>query len=46
MLLVDTKEKTLIQDIELKKKIANSRPHGEWLEKQVKICVIELLAKD
>lgn len=37
MLLVDTKEKTLIQDVELKTRIANSRPHGEWLEKQVGI---------
>lgn len=36
MLLVDTKEKSLIQDVELKAKIAKSRPHGEWLEKQVR----------
>lgn len=35
MLLVDTEEKCLIQDVELKAKIAKSRPHGEWLQKQV-----------
>lgn len=35
MLLVDTKEKSLIQDVELKSKIAKSRPHGEWLQQQV-----------
>lgn len=37
MLLVDTQEKAIIQDIELKKKIANSRPHSTWLKEQVKI---------
>lgn len=35
MLLVDTEEKTVIQDIQLKKQIAQSRPHGEWLKEQV-----------
>jgi glutamate synthase (NADPH/NADH) len=36
MLLVDTQEKSFIQDVELKAKIAKSRPHGEWLQQQVK----------
>lgn len=36
MLLVDTKEKTFIQDVELKRKIAKCRPHGEWLKEKVK----------
>ncbi|XP_043646379.1 glutamate synthase [NADH], amyloplastic isoform X1 [Drosophila teissieri] len=35
MLLVDTKEKKLIQDIELKSKIAKSRPHSEWLQQKM-----------
>jgi glutamate synthase (NADH) len=35
MLLVDTQEKKLIQDVELKSHIAQSRPHGEWLKEQV-----------
>lgn len=35
MLLVDTQEKSVIQDIELKQKIAKSRPHSEWLKEQV-----------
>ncbi|KAK5646014.1 hypothetical protein RI129_004478 [Pyrocoelia pectoralis] len=35
MLLVDTKEKSVIQDIELKKKIAQSRPHSVWLKEQI-----------
>lgn len=39
MLLVDTQEKKVIQDIELKKKIALSRPHSEWLKEQVNIKV-------
>ncbi len=30
MLLVDTREKVIIRDEELKKEIALSRPHGEW----------------
>nr|XP_023020294.1 glutamate synthase [NADH], amyloplastic [Leptinotarsa decemlineata] len=36
MLLVDTQEKTVIQDITLKQEIARSRPHSEWLKEQVK----------
>lgn len=36
MLLIDTEKKTLIQDVELKTKIAKSRPYGEWLKQQVK----------
>lgn len=36
MLLVDTEEKAVIQDVELKRKIATSRPHSEWLKEQVK----------
>lgn len=35
MLLVDTHEKTFIQDVELKSKIAKSRPHSEWLREKV-----------
>lgn len=35
MLLVDTEEKAVIQDVELKKKIAQSRPHSQWLKEQV-----------
>lgn len=35
MLLVDTEEKAVIQDVELKKQIALSRPHSEWLKEQV-----------
>lgn len=35
MLLVDTQEKTVIQDIQLKKQIAQSRPHSDWLAEQV-----------
>lgn len=36
MLLVDTEEKAVIQDIELKRTIAQSRPHSLWLKEQVK----------
>ncbi|XP_017842989.1 glutamate synthase [NADH], amyloplastic isoform X2 [Drosophila busckii] len=35
MLLVDTQEQKLIQDIELKAKIAKSRPHSEWLQQKI-----------
>ena len=35
MLLVDTQEKAVIQDIELKSQIARSRPHSDWLKDQV-----------
>ncbi|XP_055629732.1 uncharacterized protein LOC129770731 isoform X2 [Toxorhynchites rutilus septentrionalis] len=35
MLLVDTEQKSLIQDIELKSHIAKSRPHSEWLQQQI-----------
>lgn len=35
MLLVDTEEKSFIQDIELKSFIAKSRPHSEWLKEKV-----------
>lgn len=35
MLLVDTQEKTFIQDVELKTKIAKSRPHSDWLKEKV-----------
>lgn len=35
MLLVDTEEKAVIQDVELKKNIAKSRPHTQWLKEQV-----------
>lgn len=36
MLLVDTQQKTIIQDVELKRQIALSRPHSTWLKEQVK----------
>lgn len=35
MLLVDTEEKSFIQDIELKTYIAKSRPHSDWLKEKV-----------
>lgn len=35
MLLVDTQEKSVIQDVELKQVIARSRPHSEWLKEQI-----------
>ncbi|XP_023287581.1 glutamate synthase [NADH], amyloplastic isoform X2 [Orussus abietinus] len=35
MLLVDTEEKQIIQDVELKLKIARSRPHSKWLREQI-----------
>ncbi|KAH9630612.1 hypothetical protein HF086_007036 [Spodoptera exigua] len=35
MLLVDTVEKKLVQDAELKMEIARSRPHSEWLRDKI-----------
>lgn len=35
MLLVDTQQKRIIQDIELKADIAKSRPHSEWLQQKI-----------
>ncbi|RVE47232.1 hypothetical protein evm_008100 [Chilo suppressalis] len=35
MLLVDTQEKKIIQDVELKMNIARSRPHSQWLKEQI-----------
>lgn len=44
MLLVDTLEKSLIQDVELKSKIARSRPHSQWLQEQVnKLTIIYVI---
>ncbi|XP_017468860.1 PREDICTED: glutamate synthase [NADH], amyloplastic [Rhagoletis zephyria] len=37
MLLVDTKEKKFIQDVEIKTHIARSRPHSEWLQQKITI---------
>ncbi|KAK6621297.1 hypothetical protein RUM43_011603 [Polyplax serrata] len=37
MLLVDTKEKRIIGDVELKNEIALSRPHSQWLNEQIKM---------
>lgn len=37
MLLVDTKEKRFIQDVELKQKISKSRLHSEWIKEKVNI---------
>lgn len=44
MLLVDTEEKKIIQDVELKLKIAQSRPHSQWLKEQVRKTNIILFA--
>ncbi|XP_076755375.1 uncharacterized protein LOC143426097 isoform X1 [Xylocopa sonorina] len=35
MLLVDTHEKKIIEDVELKMQIARSRPHSKWLKAQI-----------
>ncbi|XP_075970926.1 uncharacterized protein LOC142973196 [Anticarsia gemmatalis] len=35
MLLVDTEEKKIIQDVELKMEIARSRPHSDWLQDKI-----------
>ena len=35
MLLVDTKEKIVTKDEELKLQIARSRPHAQWIKEQV-----------
>ncbi|CAH0729004.1 unnamed protein product, partial [Brenthis ino] len=35
MLLVDTQDKKIIQDVELKLTIAQSRPHSQWLKEQI-----------
>nr|XP_031844149.1 putative glutamate synthase [NADPH] isoform X1 [Nomia melanderi] len=45
MLLVDTLEKKIIQDVELKLQIARSRPHSKWLKDQM-ITMEELRAAD
>lgn len=43
MLLVDTEEKKIIQDVELKLKIAQSRPHSQWLKEQVRKSKMSLI---
>jgi len=40
MLLVDTHEKKFIQDIELKKNMALSRPHSQWLREEVSYLLL------
>lgn len=35
MLLVDTKQKTIIQDVDMKRQIALSRPHSTWLKEEI-----------
>ncbi|KYN40441.1 Putative glutamate synthase [NADPH], partial [Trachymyrmex septentrionalis] len=35
MLLVDTEQKRIIQDVELKLQIARRRPHSKWLKEQI-----------
>ncbi|XP_073971203.1 uncharacterized protein isoform X2 [Rhodnius prolixus] len=45
MLLVDTKEKKIIQDVELKLEIANSRNHSEWLAEQITMREIRKASK-
>ncbi|CAK9810578.1 Glutamate synthase [NADH] [Anthophora plagiata] len=37
MLLVDTREKKIIEDVELKLHIARSRPHSKWLKDQIRM---------
>ncbi|XP_018340972.1 PREDICTED: putative glutamate synthase [NADPH] isoform X1 [Trachymyrmex septentrionalis] len=43
MLLVDTEQKRIIQDVELKLQIARRRPHSKWLKEQ-RITMDELRA--
>ena len=43
MLLVDTQEKCVIQDVELKRNIAQSRPHTKWLEEMVNVAFVFIL---
>ncbi|KAL1139053.1 hypothetical protein AAG570_009114 [Ranatra chinensis] len=45
MLLVDTKEKTIIQDVELKMQIAKSRPHSQWLKEQITLMELREIAQ-
>ncbi|XP_043522456.1 glutamate synthase [NADH] isoform X1 [Frieseomelitta varia] len=45
MLLVDTHEKKIIEDVELKLHISRSRPHSKWLKDQM-ITMEELRAAD
>ena len=40
MLLVDTDEKRIIQDEEIKTRICQSRPHGEWWEQRVSLDML------
>ncbi|KAL1491668.1 hypothetical protein ABEB36_012230 [Hypothenemus hampei] len=35
MLLVDTVEKSVIQDVELKHQISHSRPHADWIKEKI-----------
>ena len=42
MLLVDTEEKRIIQDEEIKTRISQSRPHGEWLQQ---VVTLDMLSK-
>ncbi|XP_054735838.1 uncharacterized protein LOC129242928 [Anastrepha obliqua] len=37
MLLVDTKERKLIQDVEIKTHITRLRPHSDWLQQKITI---------
>lgn len=39
MLLVDTLEKSVIQDVELKHQMSLSRPHAQWLKEQVDFLI-------
>lgn len=43
MLLVDTEEQQIIQDVELKLHIARSRPHSKWLKEQVNLNIIIII---
>lgn len=42
MLLVDTVEKSMIQDVELKLHISQSRPHRQWLQEQVILFTVHV----
>ncbi len=41
MLVVDTKEKVLLQDDEIKKRYASRAPYGEWLDQNL-VCLKDL----
>ena len=46
MLLVDTLEKVVTKDEELKLQIARSRPHTEWIKEQASFLLFKILCQD